>query len=108
MQILHGFVLNAWLTECNHLSLADYAKAGPTPQDLLDCAHRIIGKYAVPTSLDSIFEPSSSKVPLKDLRSGLGFQRQVTDIIRNNNVLLTRDLLYVMELVNAMATGDFG
>lgn len=108
MQILHGFVLNAWLTECNHSSLADYAKAGPTPQNLLDCAHRIIGKYAVPISLDSIFEPSSSKVPLKDLRSGLGFQRPVTDIIRNNNALLTRDLLYVTELVNAMATGDFG
>jgi hypothetical protein len=82
-QILHGLILNAWLTECNHSSLASYARSSPTPQDLLDCAHRIIRKYAV-LSTDSIFEPTSAKAPPKDLDSGLGFQRPVTDIVRNN------------------------
>ncbi|KAH9169150.1 hypothetical protein EDB89DRAFT_1854832, partial [Lactarius sanguifluus] len=30
------------------------------------------------------------------------------DIVHNNIVLLTRDLLYMTELIDAIATGDFG
>ena len=33
---------------------------------------------------------------------------QAFDIVHNNTILLTRDLLYVMELVNATASGNFG
>jgi hypothetical protein len=106
-QILHSLVLNAWCTECNSTSLANYAKSGPTPQDLLDCARHIIGKYAVP-STDSVFEPTSLKAPLKDLQSRVVIKRPVTDIVHNNTALLTCDLLYVMELVDAIAYGDFG
>ncbi|KAN0136527.1 hypothetical protein V8E53_005574 [Lactarius tabidus] len=106
-QILHGLVLNAWCTECNSTSLANYAKSGPTPQDLLDCARHIIGKYAVP-STDSVFEPTSLKAPLKDLQSRVVIKRPVTDIVHNNTALLTCDLLYVMVLVDAIAYGDFG
>lgn len=47
-QILHGLILNAWLVECAYPSLDDFAKANPTPTDLLLCAHLIIQKYASP------------------------------------------------------------
>ncbi|KAH8976415.1 hypothetical protein EDB92DRAFT_1811901 [Lactarius akahatsu] len=33
---------------------------------------------------------------------------EVPDTVHNNIVLLTRDLLYVVELVDATASGDFG
>ncbi|KAH8982331.1 hypothetical protein EDB92DRAFT_1771581, partial [Lactarius akahatsu] len=33
-QILHGLILNVWCMECNYSSLADFAKADPTPKDL--------------------------------------------------------------------------
>jgi hypothetical protein len=50
-QILHGLILNAWLTECNYPLLCDYAKANPMPNDLLLHAHMIIQKYASPALL---------------------------------------------------------
>ncbi|KAH8976405.1 hypothetical protein EDB86DRAFT_2823855 [Lactarius hatsudake] len=104
-QILHGLVLNAWCMECNYSSLADFAKADPTPNDLLDCARRIINKYATP---DAVFEPVNSKAPPKDPRSGVELPKPSIDVVRNNTALLTRDLLYASELVDAIATGDFG
>ncbi|KAH9021720.1 hypothetical protein EDB85DRAFT_1871750 [Lactarius pseudohatsudake] len=105
MQILHGLVLNAWRTECAYSSLAAFAKAGPTPRDLLDCAHCIIERHTVP---EPVFEPINLKAPPTDPFSGAGITEPAIDIVHNNIVLLTRDLLHVAELIDAIATGDFG
>ncbi|KAF8273932.1 hypothetical protein EI94DRAFT_1794963 [Lactarius quietus] len=107
MQILHGLILNAWLTECDYLLLSDFATAEPMPQDLLDCAHCIFETYAVPGP-STLFRPTNLKVPPKDLDSGDGLPILPTDVVCNNVTLLTHDLLYVSELVDAMSTGDFG
>ncbi|KAF8257379.1 hypothetical protein EI94DRAFT_1818072 [Lactarius quietus] len=105
-QILHGLILNAWLMECDYSSLSDFATAVPMPQDLLECAHRIFETYAVPGP-STVFRPTNAKAPPKDLLSGEGLPTLSTDVVRNNVALLTRDLLYVAELVDAMSTGDF-
>ncbi|KAH9036997.1 hypothetical protein EDB85DRAFT_1888642 [Lactarius pseudohatsudake] len=104
-QILHGLILNAWRNKCDYSSLSDFAKADPTPGALLDCALRIINKYA---TLEPLFEHMNPKVPPKDLDSGIESTKPVIDVVHENIVLLTRDLLCVMELVNAITTGDFG
>ena len=70
MQILHGLILDAWCTECDYSLLLDFAKADPTPQDLLNCGHRIFEKYAVPGPSTTIFGPANSKAPPVDLESG--------------------------------------
>ncbi|KAH9047964.1 hypothetical protein EDB83DRAFT_2523030 [Lactarius deliciosus] len=104
-QILHGLILNAWRNECDYSSLRDFAKAEPTPGGLLDCARRIAEKY---TSVEPIFEHVNPKAPPKDPVSGVESTKPVVDVVRRNVALLTRDLLLVVELVDAIATGDFG
>ena len=49
-QILEGLIFNAWRQECGQLSLSDFAKANPKPEDIISIAQRIIKKYATPTS----------------------------------------------------------
>ncbi|KAH9169075.1 hypothetical protein EDB89DRAFT_2115183 [Lactarius sanguifluus] len=104
-QILHGLILNAWHNECDYSSLRDFAKAEPTPGGLLDCARRIAEKYA---SVEPVFDPLNPKAPPKDLVSGVESTKPVVDVVHQNVTLLTRDLLLVVELVDAIATGDFG
>ncbi|KAH9158595.1 hypothetical protein EDB89DRAFT_2085763 [Lactarius sanguifluus] len=104
-QILHGLILNAWRNECDYSSLRDFAKAEPTPGGLLDCARRIAEKYA---SVEPVFDPLNPKAPPKDLVSGVESTKPVVDVVHRNVTLLTRDLLLVVELVDAIATGDFG
>ncbi|KAH9173375.1 hypothetical protein EDB89DRAFT_1850276 [Lactarius sanguifluus] len=104
-QILHGLILNAWRNECDYSSLRDFAKAEPTPGGLLDCARRIAEKYA---SVEPVFDPLIPKAPPKDLVSGVESTKPVVDVVHRNVTLLTRDLLLVVELVDAIATGDFG
>ena len=108
MQILHGLILDAWCTECDYSLLLDFAKADPTPQDLLNCGHRIFEKYAVPGPNTTIFGPANSKAPPVDLESGARLPNLPTGVVHNNTALLMHDLLYVAELVNAIASGDFG
>jgi hypothetical protein len=43
-----------------------------------------------------------------DLDSGAGLPNLPGDIVQNNIALLTRNLLYMAELIDAMLTGDFG
>ncbi|KAH9012405.1 hypothetical protein EDB83DRAFT_2529940 [Lactarius deliciosus] len=104
-QILHGLILDAWRNECDYPSLRDFAKAEPTPGDLPECARRIVEKYA---SVEPVVEHINPKAPPKDLGSGVESTKPVVDIVRENTVLLTRDLLLVTELVDVIATGDFG
>ncbi|KAJ8522779.1 hypothetical protein ONZ45_g630 [Pleurotus djamor] len=83
-QVVHGLLLNAWRDSCGHSSLSSYARSHPTGQEILSKAADIILCYASPTD-----SPSTDKV--------------------NHNIrLLTRDLLYVLELIRAISTGDFG
>jgi hypothetical protein len=104
-QILHGLILNAWRTECGYPNLRDFAEANPSPDELLQCARRILKKYAVPQPR---IDPLDAKSPPKDLETGNAMPTQTPDTVHNNIVLLTRDLLYVMELADATASGDFG
>ena len=82
-----------------------FANAEPTPGSLIDCARRIIEKYASP---EPAFEHMNLKAPPKDLGSGVESTKPMVDVVHNNIVLLTRDLLCVTELVDAIASGDFG
>ena len=104
-QILHGLILNVWQMECGFPSLRDFAEAGPSPDEILQCARRILKKYTMPQlrigNLDT-------KTPPKDLETRSAVPTLTPDTVCNNIVLLTRDLLYVMELVDATASGDFG
>ena len=104
-QILHGLILNAWQMECGHPSLCGYSEANPSPEDLLQLAQRIIKKYAMPQPQTAHMD---TKNPLRDLETGTAMPTQASDAVHNNTTLLTHDLLYVMELVDATASGDFG
>jgi hypothetical protein len=109
MQILDGLLLNAWRTECG--SLEDYAKSKPGPDEILRSAHIILNKYATP-ECKQVFanppkEPSSTADPVL-ASSNNANPRPKPDIVHANVVLLTRDLLYVAELINAISAGDFG
>ena len=127
-QILKGLVLNAWQQECGQLHA--FAATNPTPESILQKAQEITQKYMVPKRT---FPPSNPKIPLKDLdmnennpnassseskaesdtepgSSGPMPDKTIpkSDAIYNNVVLLTRDLLNVIELVNAIQSSDFG
>lgn len=106
LQILDGLVLNMWRMECGHSSLKSYAESCPTADMIFESAQRIVDKYATPLPR---WEPIDSKSPLKDLDgSKLSLSDDEEDIVYENTILLTRDLLYIAELVHAVSTGDFG
>ncbi|KAF8267864.1 hypothetical protein EI94DRAFT_1700714 [Lactarius quietus] len=105
MQIFHGLMLNVWHIECNHSSLCNFAEANPSPNNLLTCAYQVILKYA---SLDPVCNDVNPKAHPKDLDSGVEPKRPPLDVVHNNIVLLTHNLLCVTELIDAMATGGFG
>ena len=106
-QILHGLMLNAWRTECGQSTLDDFAKAKPSVEELLRLARTIINDYAVPKTK---LEPTNAKYPPKDIDDPASTSAPISpgDTVNENVILLTRDLLYVVELVNAVAMGDFG
>jgi hypothetical protein len=127
-QILDGLVLNAWRNECGYASLEDFATAHPTPDKIYQCARRIADKYPVPKAtwaMAPVVKVSTKKIAdtadegdLDDaeyegneeteLQVHFSETVQVVDHVPNNIALLTRDLLYVIEIVNAVSTGDFG
>ena len=134
-QILHGLLLNLWRKECGHPTLKEFSDSNPSPRAILDMAHVIMEKYTIPKPS---FPPTNSKAPPKDLDINLDTSHPNTapiavndssgssaantppsnsddksdedqeDIVHRNVILLTRDLLYVTELVEAMSSGDFG
>ncbi|KAJ7586643.1 hypothetical protein C8J56DRAFT_787620, partial [Mycena floridula] len=107
-QILDGILLHAWLLECGHVSLEKFAASKPTPTQLLDIARRIIESHASPIAQDYITyddcdsDTDESIETESTLASGKG------DTAHTNITLLTRELLYVTELVQAVRDGDFG
>lgn len=137
-QVLHGLLLNSWRTECKYSTLDEFAKSNPSPQAILDLAHHIMDKYTIPvpnfaptnpkappkdlnmhilqpdntaatgnTSESAPPIPANADPVLTDSTSE-SETRPEEDIVHRNIILLTRDLLYVTELVEAMASGDFG
>ncbi|KAF8264320.1 hypothetical protein EI94DRAFT_1593629 [Lactarius quietus] len=104
MQILHGLILNVWHIECNHSSLHNVTEANPSPNDLLTCVYQIILKYASP---DPTCNDVNPKAHPKDLASRVEPKKPPVNVVHNNIISLTRDLLCVVELIDAMATGDF-
>ena len=114
-QILEGLIFNAWCEECGQLSLSEFAKANPKPEDIISIAQHIIKKYATPTSdipkSDAPKKAKKSKKSKTSTNSDLEDKTEHTfpvDSVHENTVLLTRDLLYIIELTDAIATGDFG
>ncbi|KIJ57647.1 hypothetical protein HYDPIDRAFT_44852 [Hydnomerulius pinastri MD-312] len=106
LQILRGVILNAWKVDCGKLSLAEFAKSNPTPSELLNFSDKILRNHATPA-----YEP-----PKKKSKQASGSAATTptitpapeTDNAHRNLRILTRDLLYVMELTQATADGDFG
>jgi hypothetical protein len=101
-QILEGLILNAWRIECGNLDA--YASSNPSAEDILAKAHCILRNYAT---------PSHKNEPVKKPQAGpaghLNHQVQDDrDAVHENVVRLTRDLLYVAELIDAISSGDFG
>ncbi|KAF8151360.1 hypothetical protein B0H34DRAFT_822387 [Crassisporium funariophilum] len=91
-QILDGLILNAWRSECGFESLDAFAASKPTPADILRIAEVINNKYACPSISTAPTEATSPHV----------------DVVHANTILLTRNLLYVVELISAISAGDFG
>ncbi|KII90707.1 hypothetical protein PLICRDRAFT_683577 [Plicaturopsis crispa FD-325 SS-3] len=86
MQILNGIMLAAWTIECGFPTMEEFAQSKPSPEAILAIGQRILFKYATPSE-----EPAPQ-----------------TDTAQRNLQLLTRDLLYVAELIRAISDGDFG
>ncbi|PPQ81298.1 hypothetical protein CVT24_009900 [Panaeolus cyanescens] len=105
-QILDGLLLNAWINECGHPSLDAFSKSEPTADDILRIAKTILEKYTIP---DSRIEPTNARYPPKDIDTPEDANvPPPVDIIHQNVILLTRDLLIVKELTDAMSSGDIG
>jgi hypothetical protein len=103
LQILEGLLLNAWHLESGYSSLQDYAKSLPSAENILDTAYNILKHYATPECEQEFTSASKRKAALSLLATG-----PKRDNVYCNVILLTRDLLYVLELVNAIPAGDFG
>ncbi|KAL1675484.1 hypothetical protein EV122DRAFT_218470 [Schizophyllum commune] len=87
-QVRDGILLEAWRRECGADSLDAFARSQPMETELLAVAERILLNYATPV------DPSDL-----DRRP---------DPAHENIRLLLRDLIYVAELTQAIADGDFG
>ncbi|KAG6905097.1 hypothetical protein DXG01_004886 [Tephrocybe rancida] len=128
-QILDGLLLNAWQRECGQPDLDSYAKSNPLSLDILKLAQTIIWKYATPKEdLEQSEKPPATAAPSvpqetkqhsddgeseeSDEESSMSAPPQLSentpDAVHENVVQLTRDLLVVTELVNAVSVGDFG
>ena len=123
-QIHDGLLLNAWRSECGHSNLEEFSKVKPSPEQLLSIAKQILLNYA--TALvkpDTRETESCSEEDVsdsgEDMDSGSDTERgpaprpehvQVLtpddDLAHRNIRLLTRDLLYLEELIRAISDGD--
>jgi len=109
-QIVEGLLLNAWRTECGLASLGDYAASKPSPEDVLQKANTILKKYATPECKQEYAgdPPKEHDNHLPSSSTTAPESNSKPDNVHANVVLLTRDLLYVIELVNSISAGDFG
>jgi len=84
MHILRGIILNAWKAECGHSTFTSFLSAEPSPAQLVKIADCVLQNHVTP-----LVKPEKSDPANKNLR------------------ILTRDLLYVLELTCAISDGDF-
>ncbi|KAF8551153.1 hypothetical protein OG21DRAFT_1513121 [Imleria badia] len=91
MQILRGVILNAWKAECGYATLAAFSVSNPTPEQLYEIANKILCNHVTPP-----LDPSRTQ------------HVEPIDNVNRNLRILTRDLLYVLELTHAISDGDFG
>jgi hypothetical protein len=101
-QVLEGIILGAWLDELG--DLAEFAKTNPSAQDLLLRAQSILNRSACP--LGNWQKGSKAKDP--PIPPYAGALDPLHDIAHQNTLLITRDLLYMIELTSAISEGDFG
>ena len=101
-QILEGVILNAWIDELG--DLASFAKTKPSAQDLLFRAQSILNRCTCP--LENWRKGPKAKDDPIPLYSGA--PDPLNDVAHQNLILLTRDLLYAIELTLAISGGDFG
>lgn len=111
-EILEGIILNAWEVECGE-DLEDFVKSNPSPEKLIEIAHRIIRNHATPTpTFTPAYVPRKSKnsdtASTNPPSSEPSAESKKADHVRENVIRLTRDLLLVIELVAAIKDGDFG
>jgi hypothetical protein len=123
-QIVEGLVLNAWRLECGSSSLSNFTESNPSAEYIFKIARKILETYATP---EPMCAPVNPKAPFKDLNLNTNFgdcesdsenldhksddlpeasdatsnrtrrSGHSPDIIHNNVVLMTRDLLYLLE-----------
>jgi hypothetical protein len=101
-QILEGIVLNALQDKLG--SLKGYAKTKPKAQDLLLHAKNVLSWCTCP--LEDWQKGSKAKDP--PVAPYPGASNPLDDIAHQNYLLLTCDLLYLVELTSAISEGDFG
>lgn len=126
-QILDGILVNAWRHESGHRDLGKFASTEPLVADLLEMAGDIITKHATPMETPSTLDKKTSVVeddesgesdceadPMGDLpKPALDAPTSSLldpdkDRAHQNIRLLTRDLLYLAELIRAISDGDIG
>ncbi|KAF6744015.1 hypothetical protein DFP72DRAFT_1079199 [Ephemerocybe angulata] len=103
-QILHGLILRAWQIESKYDDLADFVKSSPSADLILALARKILRNHTMPATAPA---PTDPKAPPTDF-AGKQPDAAAADVVHNNIVLLIRDLMYVIELVKAVETGDWG
>lgn len=125
MQILHGLLLNTWCRVCGFPILAAFAESQPSPERLLEIAVQILEKYATPMEEHDIsqkwpatggtdYNAESVTSNESDNSSESGSTESVSshdpqdDQAHWNILLLTRDLLYVAELLCAVSDSNYG
>ncbi|KAH9011587.1 hypothetical protein EDB84DRAFT_1590667 [Lactarius hengduanensis] len=122
-QILDGILLNAWRTESGYSDLAEFAGTEPSAEELLGLADKILCRHATPMfrvgrlddnspadeddSDESDYEPAALSIATPKALSPTRPDPD-KDKAHQNLRLLTRDLLYVAELVRAISDGDIG
>jgi hypothetical protein len=128
MQTLEGLILTAWRSECGHSTFASFAASKPTPEHLLSTSKAILLKYATP--MNEPEKPDKCRVhgefngdrqededeegeldddvsmPGDGTEADSGSLDPYEDIAHRNTCLLTRDLLYVAELTQAISGGE--
>jgi hypothetical protein len=101
-QVLESVILGAWLNELG--DLAGFAKTNPSAENLLCQAQGILNRSTCP--LENWQKGSKAKdLAIPPYPGALD---PLEDIAHQNLLLLTRDLLYMVELTSAISEGDFG
>ncbi|KAF6761993.1 hypothetical protein DFP72DRAFT_593287 [Ephemerocybe angulata] len=91
-------------------TLPEYAKSNPSSDALFAKATDILDRFATPLPTPvSVPAPTTAEadhpVPASTPWTG---PDPVKDIVHQNTLLLTRDLLYFFEIIDAVKDGDFG